>query len=138
MIQKCSKLISVRLDKMDSGLWVSPSASSQVLLQVLIHAVMADVGCRNTVFGAEAQTDPQSLKSWIGAGISNFRVEFVHQTPEQVAAITEAFGDFLSGDCSVEQLGTALETASPQSITQGSLFAPGGFKKTGSAQLATM
>ena len=93
------------------------------------HAVMADVGCRNTVFGAEAQTDPQSLKSWIGAGISNFRVEFVHQTPEQVAAITKAFGEFLSGDCSVEQLGTALETASPQSITQGSLFAPGGFKK---------
>ena len=26
MIQKCSKLISVRLGKMDSGLWVSPSA----------------------------------------------------------------------------------------------------------------
>ena len=111
--------------------WILVCGCPQVLqvLQVLIHAVMADVGCRNTVFGAEAQTDPQSLKSWIGAGISNFRVEFVHQTPEQVAAITEAFGDFLSGDCSVEQLGTALETASPQSITQGSLFAPGGFKK---------
>ena len=28
MIQKCSKLISVRLGKMDSGLWVSPSALS--------------------------------------------------------------------------------------------------------------
>ena len=27
MIQKCSKSISVRLGKMDSGLWVSPSAS---------------------------------------------------------------------------------------------------------------
>jgi len=24
------------------------------------HAVMADVGCRNTIFGAQAQTDPQS------------------------------------------------------------------------------
>ena len=93
------------------------------------HAVMADVGCRNTVFGAEAQTDPQSLQSWIGAGICNFRVEFVHQTPEQVAAITKAIGEFLSGDSSVEQLELALDTASPQSITQGSLYAPNGFKK---------
>ena len=93
------------------------------------HAVMADVGCRNTIFGAEAQTDPQSLQSWIGAGISNFRVEFVHQTPQQVAAITKAFGDFLGGDSSVQQLESALDAASPQSITQGSLYAPTGFKK---------
>ena len=92
------------------------------------HAVMADVGCRNTVFGAEAQTDPQSLQSWIVAGISNFRVEFVHQTPEQVAAITKAMGEFLSGTSSVEQLETELAEASPQSITEGSLYAPRDFK----------
>ena len=92
------------------------------------HAVMADVGCRNTIFGAEAQTDPQSLKSWIASGISNFRIEFVHQTPEQVAAITKAFGEFLSGDSSAEQLETELTEASPQSITEGSLYAPTGFK----------
>ena len=32
MIQKCSKLIGVRLGKMDSGLWVSPSALLEAFL----------------------------------------------------------------------------------------------------------
>ena len=94
-----------------------------------VHAVMADVGCRNTIFGAEAQTDPAALQAWIGAGISNFRVEFVHQTSDQVAAITAAFGEFLTGASSVEQLESTLAAASPQDITQGSLYTPAGFKK---------
>ncbi len=56
-----------------------------------IHPVMADVGCRNTVFGAEAQVDPSSLLKWRSQGISHFRLEFVHQTPQQVQAITSGF-----------------------------------------------
>lgn len=52
----------------------------------------------------------------------------VHQTPEQVAAITKAMGEFLSGTSSVEQLENELAEASPQSITEGSLYAPRDFK----------
>ena len=48
------------------------------------HPVMADVGCRNTVFGAEAQTDVASMDAWMSAGLRHFRVEFVHETAEQV------------------------------------------------------
>ncbi|HYV61328.1 MAG TPA: DUF3656 domain-containing protein, partial [Bryobacteraceae bacterium] len=42
------------------------------------HPVMADVGCRNTVFGAEAQEASLHLTEWLAAGIRHFRLEFVH------------------------------------------------------------
>src|SRR5579872_605453 len=48
------------------------------------HPVMADVGCRNTVFGAEAQQASQHLGSWRRAGICHFRLEFAHETGDQV------------------------------------------------------
>ncbi|MFK7768292.1 MAG: DUF3656 domain-containing protein [Mariniblastus sp.] len=92
------------------------------------HPVMADVGCRNTIFGAEAQTDPKSFQSWVDAGISNFRLEFVHQTPEQVTQIASAFASFLSGQSTSDELATSLSSSSPQDTTQGSLFVPGNFK----------
>src|SRR6185312_881640 len=34
------------------------------------HPVMADVGCRNTVFGAEAQEAAKHIDAWREAGIS--------------------------------------------------------------------
>ena len=93
------------------------------------HAVMADVGCRNTIFGAEAQTDPNSLEVWREAGISNFRLEFVHQTPEQVIQVTEAFGNYFTEQLNAAALTAVLANASPQATTEGSLFVPPDFKK---------
>src|SRR6185369_15299503 len=61
------------------------------------HPVMADVGCRNTVFGAEAQEASLHLDSWRSAGIARFRLEFVHETPQQVVAVARAFEDALAG-----------------------------------------
>jgi putative protease len=52
------------------------------------HPVMADVGCRNTVFGAEAQEASRHLDAWRGAGIAHYRLEFVHETAEEVARMT--------------------------------------------------
>ncbi|MDA7902432.1 U32 family peptidase [Mariniblastus sp.] len=95
------------------------------------HPVMADVGCRNTIFGAEAQTNPHAIVAWRAAGISDFRLEFVHQTPEQVSKVTSAFGQFLSSEATEEtagQLAQTIEKNSPQSTTEGSLFVPSDYK----------
>jgi len=48
------------------------------------HPVLADVGCRNTVFGAEAQEASAHLDLWRAAGIRHFRLEFVHESGAQV------------------------------------------------------
>ena len=92
------------------------------------HAVLADVGCRNTVFGAEAQAAAQQLEQWTHSGIYHFRVEFVHQTAEQVLAIGSAFQNCLNGETNAKQLELELKKQTDQGITNGSLFVPDGFK----------
>jgi U32 family peptidase len=88
------------------------------------HPVMADVGCRNTVFGAEAQEASQHLAAWLAAGIRHFRLEFVHETPEQMTRIGRAFEDCIAGRTSTEQLNRSLKRAVPHGVTEGSLFVP--------------
>ncbi|MCE7983416.1 MAG: U32 family peptidase [Caldilinea sp. CFX5] len=86
------------------------------------HPVMADVGCRNTVFGAEAQEASRHLALWRAAGIHHFRLEFVHETGTQVAAVTEAFANHLVGKGTLRELTQRLQAVTPQGTTEGSLF----------------
>jgi len=86
------------------------------------HPVMADVGCRNTVFGAEAQEASVHLDSWREAGIQHFRLEFAHESAEEVTEVTGLFAGALNGKISAAELGKKLKKAAPGGTTQGSLF----------------
>jgi U32 family peptidase len=88
------------------------------------HPVMADVGCRNTVFGAEAQEASQHLQMWRDAGIEHYRLEFVHETADQVTHVAHAFAAFLDGKLDHIELRNRLQRISPQGVTEGSLFVP--------------
>ncbi len=88
------------------------------------HPVMADVGCRNTVFGAEAQEASRHLNAWRNAGIIHFRLEFVHETAQEVQQIATAFRDALAGHTTPQTLSKQLQQISPQGTTEGSLFVP--------------
>jgi len=88
------------------------------------HPVMADVGCRNTVFGAEAQEASRHLADLQDAGISHFRLEFVHESAEQVRQISQAFQNALHGQLTYQELTRQLSRLAPQNTTEGSLFVP--------------
>lgn len=90
------------------------------------HPVLADVGCRNTVFSADAQQASARLKDWMEAGIRHFRIEFTHESAEQVRAIAAAFADALARRIDQRELAARLKRASPGGLTEGSLYvAPG-------------
>ncbi len=91
------------------------------------HPVMADVGCRNTVFGAEAQQASGHLESWRRAGVRHFRLEFAHETGIQVERVTRAFESALDGRMSNAQLAAEWKRVAPEGITEGSLFVPSGY-----------
>jgi len=93
------------------------------------HPVMADVGCRNTVFGAEAQEASRHLALWREAGIEHYRLEFVHETADQVSDVAQAFARSLSGLSSDAELRRQLRRLSPQGISEGSLFVPENYLK---------
>jgi putative protease len=88
------------------------------------HPVIADVGCRNTVFGAEAQDASTHIDSWRQAGIIDYRLEFVHETDAQVRAVTHAFEATLRGRKTAQELARELKRIAPQGTTQGSFFVP--------------
>jgi len=91
------------------------------------HPVMADVGCRNTVFGAEAQEAGPHLHAWREAGIRHFRLEFVHESGEQVERVTRLFEQALAGRMGGKQLSQELRRLAPGGTTEGSLFVPAGY-----------
>jgi putative protease len=72
------------------------------------HPVLADVGCRNTVFGAEAQEASAHLDGWRRAGIRHWRLEFVHESADQVRCVFRAF--------------EKAKNIAPEGTTQGSLY----------------
>ncbi len=88
------------------------------------HPVMADVGCRNTVFGAEAQEASPHLAEWRRAGVRHFRLEFVHESGAQVTGVTKLFRNVLEGGMTAAQLHAELRKIAPAGVTEGSLFVP--------------
>ena len=91
------------------------------------HPVMADVGCRNTVFGAEAQEASAHLESWLNAGIRHYRLEFVHESPGQVTQVGKLFADAFAGRIGHEELTRRLRRIAPQGTTEGSFFIPSNY-----------
>ena len=88
------------------------------------HPVMADVGCRNTVFGAEAQQPGAHLDDWLQSGIVHFRVEFAQETAAQVERVTSICREAIEGRMEPSRFTAELRAAAPAGITEGSLTVP--------------
>ncbi|MFW5748282.1 MAG: DUF3656 domain-containing U32 family peptidase [Chloroflexota bacterium] len=88
------------------------------------HPVMADVGCRNTVFGAEAQVAARHLDRLMQSGIRDYRLEFVHETADIVRRVTGAFRAYFAGQITAAALDEQLQGSVPQGTTEGSFFVP--------------
>lgn len=55
------------------------------------HLVLADEGCRNTVFNAQAQSGLSYLPSLIDSGVGAFRVELVDEPANAVVPLLEGY-----------------------------------------------
>jgi len=91
-----------------------------------LHPVLADVGCRNTVFGAEAQSAARHWPRWAAAGIRDARVEFVHAAAAEVDGVLRAWRAALDGDLSGAALEGELRAHLPAGISEGSYYVPKG------------
>jgi putative protease len=93
------------------------------------HPVLADVGCRNTVFGAEAQEAAAHLERWRAAGLVHFRIEFAHESANDVLRVVDAFQRALAGSIRSAALSAELKRIAPQGSTEGSLFVPDHYRE---------
>ena len=62
------------------------------------NLVLADLGCRNTVFMSESQSGLYSMDEWTKANVGHFRIELVDESGKDAVKIVSAYLQFLSND----------------------------------------
>ena len=67
------------------------------------HAVIADVGCRNTVFGARAQSVLHLLPALRRLGVAHFRLELLEQDEHATAELLRVYRDVWNGLCAPDE-----------------------------------
>ncbi len=85
------------------------------------HPVKADVGCRNTVFNALAQTGAEYVSKMVALGVRHFRVEFLNETPEQVVQTISKYRQLLRGEITGAQLWRELKLMNQLGVTRGQM-----------------
>ena len=94
------------------------------------HPVMADVGCRNTVFGAEAQEASRHIDALRAAGIATTGWNSSTR-PAGRWQVATAFADYGAGRLTAGALDQRLRAIMPEGTTQGSLFVPDDYARAG-------
>ncbi|AIQ14759.1 U32 family peptidase [Paenibacillus durus] len=87
----------------------------------MIHPVRVDEGCRNTVYNAIEQSGAEYLNNFRELGVSSFRVEFLEETPEQVAEVIDLYSKALRGEISGTQVWKTLKATNQLGVTRGQL-----------------
>lgn len=87
----------------------------------MVHPVEADVGCRNTVFHAAAQSAAGIVESLMNSGVKRFRIELVRESPEEVRKIVTEYRALLRGQRSAKDLWRALKADGHYGVVKGSL-----------------
>ena len=87
----------------------------------LTHLVKADVGCRNTVFNARAQTGAQYFSGLQKAGLQYFRVELLDEDRESASRLITRYLGLLKGSSTGDDLWHDLKAESRLGVTHGTL-----------------
>jgi putative protease len=85
------------------------------------HPLKADVGCRNTVFNALAQTGAEYAERMLALGVRNFRIEFLNETPEHVDQTISKYRQLLRGQISGAELWRELRLMNQLGVTRGQM-----------------
>ena len=85
------------------------------------HPLRADVGCRNTLFNAAAQTGAQFFSALRDAGLRNFRVELLDEDAAESARVIRAYQSLLAGERDGDGLWRELKAQSQLGVTKGTL-----------------
>jgi putative protease len=83
----------------------------------------ADAGCRNTVFNNRAQTGAEYVARFLELGARSFRVEFVNESPEDVARTIGRYRQLLRGEITGAQLWRELKLLHQLGVTRGQMEA---------------
>ncbi|WAM24865.1 U32 family peptidase [Myxococcus sp. NMCA1] len=87
----------------------------------LEHPVVVDVGCRNTVFNAQAQSAASLVPSLLARGVRRFRVEFVRESREEASRVLSAYQELLAGRISPAETVRRAAVHEQFGVTKGTM-----------------
>jgi U32 family peptidase len=85
------------------------------------HPLKADIGCRNTVFNARAQTGAEFYSQLFELGVRQFRIEFVNETAAEVTTTLNRYQALLRGEITGADLWRELKLKNQIGVTRGQM-----------------
>jgi putative protease len=85
------------------------------------HPLIADVGCRNTVYNGTAQSAAEFVPRMKEMGIRDFRVEMLRESPEEAVALLRQYARVIAGIDDGRQAWRQLRILSQLGVTRGTL-----------------
>jgi putative protease len=85
------------------------------------HPVIVDVGCRNTVFNALAQSAARLVPKLLDRGVRRFRVELVRETRAQAETVLSGWRDLLTGTLDAGALAKRIGAHEQFGVTAGTM-----------------
>jgi len=85
------------------------------------HPVIVDVGCRNTVFNARAQSAASLVPRLLQRGVRRFRVEFVRESTSEARTVLAAYDALLAGRITAHEAVRRVGTHEQFGVTSGTM-----------------
>lgn len=85
------------------------------------HPLRADVGCRNTLFNAAAQTGAAHFEELRAAGLRHFRIELLEESSAETHTVLRAYQALVAGTTPGETLWRSLKAQPQLGVTKGTL-----------------
>jgi putative protease len=83
--------------------------------------VLADTGCRNTVYNAVPQSAAEFLPRMLAMGLRWFRVELLREKPDEVVPLLERYAAVLAGRDNGRSAWRQLKALNQLGVTRGTL-----------------
>jgi putative protease len=87
----------------------------------LVHPVIVDVGCRNTVFNAQAQSAAALVPDLLALGVRRFRLELVRESADETRRLYEAYRALVAGTLAPAEVVKAAAAHEQFGVTRGTM-----------------
>ena len=85
------------------------------------HPLVADVGCRNTLFNAVAQSSAEVVAELLVSGVRRFRIELLRDNADHIGRLYSLYNQLLSGSVTGEHVWRNLNAMNRVGVTRGTL-----------------
>ena len=87
----------------------------------LVHPVIVDVGCRNTVFNAQAQSAASLVPELVAHGVRRLRLELVRETATEARRLFEAYSALVAGEIAPAEVVRRAAVHEQFGVTRGTM-----------------